>query len=417
MSDQDHVVTNTVIIKKSGKAAVISDVTKPNESEMKLNQSTESLSRCSSLASLAHSIYSSPVSVGEVRSLTDKYQKMLAQATQEIKSLNMQKTNLEVEQERLLTVNIELATEAKRLVSENKMWKAEQTNLIAANEEFSQEVKKLYREEELWEQETLRIKAEAKEISQKYEQDLKLTRYKFEEEKEKSVKQIENLLESVKVLTNDNARLLEERDKETLNSSKSHEDLKEDYNKKILKLETTIVSLKSELDTEQILKREVESQIQELSISLKKMEQQFRIAKQEQQKDIQQQKETFERKIRTLEIKSENLAAENFEFAVDNENLKKQIQRINDEKKKIEKEIHQLNVENKWLANNKKKSSGVSEKMEDMERELHNMKRELKEEKEKVPFNFDILRLLILFSLRLRTYQNGSHNWHVKTQT
>jgi hypothetical protein len=65
------------------------------------------------------------MTVMDVRTLSNNFQKMLAQATNEIKKLNIQKTNLEIEQEKLLTVNIELATEAKRLVKENKSWKKE----------------------------------------------------------------------------------------------------------------------------------------------------------------------------------------------------------------------------------------------------------------------------------------------------
>ena len=68
---------------------------------------------------------SSPLTVMEVRKLTDNYQKMLIQATQEIKKLNIQKTKLEKEQEKLLIVNIELATEAKRLVKDVKEGKQE----------------------------------------------------------------------------------------------------------------------------------------------------------------------------------------------------------------------------------------------------------------------------------------------------
>jgi len=76
------------------------------------------MSRASSTLSLAPS--SCSVTVSEVRDLTDDYQKMLKKATQEIKKLTCQKRKLEKEQDELLTVNIELATEAKRLVGEVK---------------------------------------------------------------------------------------------------------------------------------------------------------------------------------------------------------------------------------------------------------------------------------------------------------
>ena len=96
-------------------------------------------------------------------------------------------------------------------------------NLIAANEEFSQEVQRLYKEEELWEQESAKLKKEADEMSKVFEEDLKKVQDKCEDEKKKTLKQIENLIESVKVLTNDNDRLLKEREREKLNSSKSHQ--------------------------------------------------------------------------------------------------------------------------------------------------------------------------------------------------
>ena len=66
------------------------------------------------------------------------------------------------------------------------------------------------------------------------------------------------------------------------------------------------------------------------------------------------------------------------------EELKNQLNCSIETKKKLDREISQLSVENQWLANSKKKSSGVNEKMEDMGREIQEIKRELREEKEKV---------------------------------
>jgi len=361
-----------------GDKIVADDSSENNEKESEMKKS---LSRWPSIASI---LSSSSVSVTDVRTLTDKYQEMLAQATQEIKNLNIMKKNLETEQEKLLTVNIELATEAKRLVRDNKAWKEERESLVAANEEFSQEVKRLYLEEELWEQESAKLKEEADEMTKLHEINLMKLQEKCDDEKKKSVKQIENLIESVRVLMNDNERLLKEREKEKLNSSKSHQDLKIEYEENLSKLETNLVNLKSELKNEQFLKKEIEAQINELRASLKNTEQQFLHVKLEQQKDLKEHTEVFEQKIRTLETKSENLAAENFEHVVANDNLKNQLQRVNESRAKLEREINQTNVENKWLASNTKKTSGVNAKIEDMERELHDLKHDLREEKEKV---------------------------------
>merc|ERR1740124_1945907 len=101
------------------------------------------LSRASSSLSLSTSTCasSSSVTVNDVRSLTANYQKMLEKATKEIRKLTIQKTNLEREQDNLLTVNIELAIEAKRLVKEVKAGLIEKKGLLAANEEFVAEVK------------------------------------------------------------------------------------------------------------------------------------------------------------------------------------------------------------------------------------------------------------------------------------
>ena len=85
------------------------------------------LSRYGSVSSLAPSSTRScsPDSVLEVRSLSNNFQKLLNQATKEIKKLTIAKDNLEKEQEKLLTVNVELALEAKDLLDKQKQWKLE----------------------------------------------------------------------------------------------------------------------------------------------------------------------------------------------------------------------------------------------------------------------------------------------------
>ena len=64
-------------------------------------QDSPNLSRASSTLSLAPSSYrsSSPGTMIDVRTLTNNFQKMLAQATQEIKKRNIQKTKLEKEED------------------------------------------------------------------------------------------------------------------------------------------------------------------------------------------------------------------------------------------------------------------------------------------------------------------------------
>ena len=74
------------------------------------------LSRASSSMSLA----SSSVPVEDVRHLNTNYEHLLQQATASIKKLTRDKKSLEAEQDRLLTVNLELAGEVKRLLTLDK---------------------------------------------------------------------------------------------------------------------------------------------------------------------------------------------------------------------------------------------------------------------------------------------------------
>ena len=83
-------------------------------------------------------------------------------------------------------------------------------------------MKRLYREEEIWEEESLKIKAETADISERLGRELKGVQEEWEEGKRKYKTQEEKLVESVRVLTFDNDRLLQEREKENLATSKSH---------------------------------------------------------------------------------------------------------------------------------------------------------------------------------------------------
>lgn len=82
------------------------------------------LSRSGSTSSLASSLSCAPVQ--EVRSLTANFQRLLSQATREIKKLTAEKFGLEKEQERLLTVNVELAMETKKLLEQQKEWEEQE---------------------------------------------------------------------------------------------------------------------------------------------------------------------------------------------------------------------------------------------------------------------------------------------------
>ena len=181
------------------------------------------LSRASSTLSLSSS---SSATVTDVRSLTSNYQKMLAQATTEIKKLNREKFHLEKEQEKLLTVNIELATEAKRLVKEVKLGDEEKKvkglgcfndiysklfqGLLAANEEFAEEVRRLYKEEETQEEEIKKIQENFALESKQLQEKLFHSENIWKEEKKMLENQRENLQTSIGVLLKDKDKLLEE---------------------------------------------------------------------------------------------------------------------------------------------------------------------------------------------------------------
>ena len=82
-----------------------------------------SISRSGSTCSIASSsVSTTTVTAMEIRTLTNNFQKLLKQATKEIKKLNNEKAKLEQEQEKLLTTNVELAVETKQLLLNQKEW-------------------------------------------------------------------------------------------------------------------------------------------------------------------------------------------------------------------------------------------------------------------------------------------------------
>jgi len=343
------------------------------------------LSRSSSVLSLAPSCASSSsVTVNDVRALTTDYQRMLEQATQEIKKLTRQKKNLEKEQDKLLTVNIELATEAKRLVQAVKESQIDKKGLLSANEEFVQEVKRLYREEENWEKEISKLKEENKKLSDDCAEEIQKVEDQWENEEKDLILKQESLLESIRILTLDNERLIEAKETARLDISQSTRELKELHEENRIKLEATIDCLKSEIENERVMKDEVEKHMEELVDELEKVEQEIDVLKDNQTQNNNNLQQKYSKMIEGLVGKSEKLAAENFEYAVDNEQLDKKLKVSNESRKSLDKELTQLRVENQWLVSNKKKNSGSYEKAEDMARELQDLKLELRNEKEKV---------------------------------
>ena len=95
-------------------------------------------------------------------------------------------------------------------------------------------------------------------------------------------------------------------------------ELKENYEDKVMKIETTIDCLKSELETEHIMKDEVDKQIEELTDELEKVKHEMDILKSDHGNNLNQIQEKYSVQLKLLGGKSEKQAAENFEYAVEN---------------------------------------------------------------------------------------------------
>ena len=106
-------------------------------------------------------------------------------------------------------------------------------------------MKKLYREEELWEQESLKLKAETSERGEQFKRELKQHHINLEDEKRKKIEQEDKLIETLNVLTKDNERLQQEREKEKLNNSKSYQ--VKNLNFKILGFEELYIFLGAQI--------------------------------------------------------------------------------------------------------------------------------------------------------------------------
>ena len=88
-----------------------------------------------------------------------------------------------------------------------------------------------------------------------------------------------------------------------------------------MKLEATIACLKSEIESELILKEEVNKHMEELAHELDKVEHDMDRLREDHTENMKQIREKYSAKLKLLENKSEKLAAENFEFAVENVSL------------------------------------------------------------------------------------------------
>ena len=94
---------------------------------------------------------------------------------------------------------------------------------MKANEEFATEVTHLYQEEEKWTEERRQLKDSEATTRQTLTDQLEADRLQWRLEREKLESREQKLLESVKMLSHDNARLIKEREDEQITQSKSHQ--------------------------------------------------------------------------------------------------------------------------------------------------------------------------------------------------
>jgi len=145
--------------------------------------------------------------------------------------------------EKLLEANVELATESKKLLESQRDWRAERTGLMNANQEFVEEVERLYAAEERWEDEKQNLIQSHQQAASEAQAALS----KAEEEKSKLEHNVDQLVETVKLLTFDNDKLIKEREEEQNEASKSSHQLKEEYEERLVALQATVSNLQAQV--------------------------------------------------------------------------------------------------------------------------------------------------------------------------
>jgi len=332
---------------------------------------TSSLSRSESSCSLASSIGSlNPVTVSDIRSLTNNYQRMLRKATKEIKKLNQDVRKMEKEQEKLLETNVELALETKNLLLQQKAWKKDEQDLVKANEEFAAEVERLYRVEEELAKEEERLQNQMKKMEEKNV-----------EEKEKLVTEISDLKISLNNANEESSQLLAKKKSVEDELSCSIEYIRSSYKSDRINFESKIDSLEIALAKEKQRREDCDVKAWKLSQDLEKSTSDHEKMAAKYHDNLI----NIEEKVTRLREENEKLKSENFNFVIENGDLKKSREDQLDIDQNLRKEMSQLNLENQWLINNVKQGrSKVVMVGNDDEEDVEKVKKELREEKEKV---------------------------------
>ena len=261
------------------------------------------------------------------------------------------------------------------------------------------QVERLYVEEERWEGEAERLREEADQLREQLSREVKAAQeevssflnsqmttisYQAEREREQHQGEEERLVESVRVLTMDNDRLLQEREREKANNSRSYTELKQEFEGEVTRLKASISCLQAELEVELTAREEAEAEAEKLASETDKLEEQVEEARKEAREQVRQVKSSLDTKLAQLEKRAEKLAAENFELTMDNEEMSKKTKVTQESLRKMEREVGQVQVEKEWLISQQKKAAGTSEKAGELAVQLDQAKTELREEKTKV---------------------------------
>ena len=94
---------------------------------------------------------------------------------------------------------------------------------MAANEEFASEVTRLYEEEARWAEERTELTRQMETIKEELREQLRAGEESWAEERRRLEEQEQRLVESVKMVSGDNAKLIREREEEQASQSKSHQ--------------------------------------------------------------------------------------------------------------------------------------------------------------------------------------------------
>ena len=185
-----------------------------------------SLSRSDSISSLASSVTVSSgamITATEIRTLTNNYQRIVKQATKEIKKLNVEKWKLEQEQDKLLNTNLELAEEVRRMVTSDKEWKTEKQTLLSVNDEFATEVEKLYQNEEKYQKEKNKLEGQIRDLESRYNSEKQNQSFHLQDEQSKLESQIKKLTHALETMKEEYQLLLDSNKKKERQLSSKQE--------------------------------------------------------------------------------------------------------------------------------------------------------------------------------------------------